>query len=107
MRTNSFYRPRRASLPVLLSTLTTLTLGGCVTSSDTRTLSPKQAVDLPSECERLIVDVPIPGVVDAHGKPIMRRVVLRRTQAAMVEQHEYNAAARECFADQRNAYQSK
>jgi hypothetical protein len=64
-------------------------------------------VDLPSDCERLIVDVPVPGVFDAKGKPLMRRVVLRRTQAALILQHDYNAAARQCLADQRNAYQSQ
>ena len=60
----------------------------------------------PFDCERLIVDVPIPGTKDAKGAPLTQRLVMRRTQAALILQHNYNARARECFAERNNAYQS-
>jgi hypothetical protein len=55
----------------------------------------------------LAVEVPVPGVVDAKGRPLMRRVVLRRTQAALLLANDTLAQVRECMADQRSAYQSK
>lgn len=63
-------------------------------------------MDLPNDCERLVVDVPVPGLKDAKGKPLTQRLVLRRTQAALLLQHDYNAQARECLRDQREGYQN-
>lgn len=108
MKPNSSYKRLLAKLLILPSLLMLTMLGGCQTlSSSAPTLSPKLAVDLPNDCESLAVEVPVPGVTDAKGRPMMRRVVLRRTQAALLLANDTLAQVRECLADQRSAYQSK
>jgi hypothetical protein len=70
-------------------------------------LSPKLTVGLPSDCERLAVEVPVPGVFDAKGKPLTQRLVLRRTQAALLLANDTLVQVRECVAVQRNDYLSQ
>jgi len=91
------------SLPAL-ALLMTATLGGCVTHSEGQ-LSPKLSVGLPSDCERLAVEVPVPGVFDAKGKPVSKTLVLRRTQAALLLANDTLVQVRECVSDQRSDYQ--
>lgn len=62
---------------------------------------------LPNDCERLAVEVPIPGTKDAKGRPLTQRLVLRRTQVALLLANDKLAQVRECVADQREAYQSQ
>jgi hypothetical protein len=54
----------------------------------------------------LAVEVPVPGVFDAKGKPLTQRLVLRRTQAALLLANDKLAQVRECVAGQRLDYQS-
>ena len=84
--------------------LTTATLGGCVTHSE-GTLSTRLTVTLPSDCERLAVEVPVPGVTDRSGRPLTQRLVLRRTQAALLLANDALVQVRECIVDQRSDYQ--
>lgn len=60
---------------------------------------------LPSDCELLAVEVPVPGTRDAKGRPLTQRLVMRRTQAALLLANDTIVQVRECVADQRNAYQ--
>lgn len=79
--------------------------GGCGTlNARAPTLSPKLAVDLPTSCERLAVEVPVPGLRDAKGRPLTQRLVLHRTQAALLLANGTIAETRECMVVQRNAY---
>ena len=63
-------------------------------------------MDLPSDCERLAIEVPVPGTTDAKGRPLTQRLVLRRTQAALLLANDKLAQVRECVVDERKAYQS-
>lgn len=49
----------------------------------------------------------MPGVFDAKGKPLSQRLVLHRTQAALLLQRDVTTQVRECIADQRLDYQSQ
>ena len=61
-------------------------------------------MDLPNDCERLAVDVPIPGNLDSNGNRRSLRVVLRRTQAALAKAKDELVEVRGCIADQRETY---
>lgn len=79
--------------------------GGCATRS-AGDLSPRSAVSLPNDCERIAVEVPVPGVKDAKGRPLTQRLVMRRTQAALLLANDRLVQVRECVAGQREGYQS-
>lgn len=67
---------------------------------------PKLGVEQPNDCERILVEEPIPGLKDAKGRPLTHRVVMRRTQAALALANGKIVEGRECMADQRSAYQN-
>jgi hypothetical protein len=48
----------------------------------------------------------VPGVFDAKGHALTQRLVLRRTQAALLLANDTLVQVRECVADQRSDYQS-
>jgi hypothetical protein len=75
-----------------------------VTSSGT--ISQKVAVDLPSDCERLAVEVKVPSTKAANGKPATLRVVLRRYAVALGLANDTIVSLGECVGDQRSAYQN-
>lgn len=94
------------ALRLLAMIPTALTMIGCA-ASNTEKLSPRLAVDLPNDCERVLEEVPLPGNLDANGKRRTRRVVLRHTQAALVKANDEIDQARGCIADQREAYKGQ
>jgi hypothetical protein len=68
-------------------------------------LSPKLAVGLPNDCERIAVEVPVPGLKDSTGKRLTQRMVLRRTQAALLLANDRLVEVKGCVAEMRAAYQ--
>jgi hypothetical protein len=52
----------------------------------------------------LAVEVPVPGVFDKNGKPVSQRLVLHRTQAALLLANDTLAQVRECVVGERLDY---
>jgi hypothetical protein len=103
--TNNFAaRLASAVRPSILALPISLMISGCANFSAEQTVSPRLAVDLPNDCERLAAEVPLPGNLDANGKRRTVRVVLRHTQAALVKANDELVQVRECVSDQRQTY---